>query len=168
MIRGRSQLMGLYCGRIDCPRYEMFNLSLIEVQTRQVPPAPRFGRRKELSGCKVDQAPSTASVRRVRGGGYDTVWRIAHRPKCEVMGAEHGQARATSSVVVIIVRGSTRRKHQSGSQRRGSNKRSKGMYRAIMVSGMEDRKKLQVSAIVLVGWPASEVAVKGVCSPYRG
>jgi hypothetical protein len=36
------------------------------------------------------------------------------------------------------------------------------MYRAIMVSGMEDRKKLQVSAIVLVGWPASEVAVKGV------
>jgi hypothetical protein len=36
------------------------------------------------------------------------------------------------------------------------------MYRAIMVSGMEDRKKLQVSAIVLAGWPASEVAVKGV------
>ena len=82
--------------------------------------------------------------------------------RTEVMNVEHGQARAALSVVVIVVRGSTRREHQSESQRRGSNKRSRGMYRAIMISGMEERRKLQVSAIVLVGWPASEVAVKGV------
>jgi hypothetical protein len=69
--------------------------------------------------------------------------------RTEVMNVEHGQARAASSVVVIVVRGSTRREHQSESQRRGSNKRSKGIYRAFVISGSENRKKLRSALLFL-------------------